>query len=97
MEIIGKFEILDSFKITGKGLVARGDIIEGNVKIGAYITINTGTTNVLLSINAVEMMDKISTREFWVGLMFVYKSKKEQDEFENIKLPVQIVDIMEDE
>lgn len=97
MEIIGKFEILDSFKITGRGLVARGHIIEGEVKIGTYIKINTGTTNVLLKISAVEMMDKISNREFWVGLMFVYKSKKEQDEFENIKLPAQTVDILDND
>ena len=75
MEIIGKFEIVDSFKISGRGLVARGNIIEGKVKIGAYLTINTGTTNVLLRISAVEMIDKISTREFWVGLMFIYNSK----------------------
>lgn len=96
MEIIGKFEIVNSFKITGRGLVARGNIIEGKVKIGAYLTINTGTTNVLLRISAVEMIDKISTRESWVGLMFVYNSKKEQDEFENIKLLSQTVDIIED-
>ena len=75
MEIIGKFEIVDSFKISGRGLVARGNIIEGKVKIGAYLTINTGTTNVLLRISAVEMIDKISTREFWVGLMIIYNSK----------------------
>lgn len=93
MEVIGKFEILDSFKITGRGLVARGNIIEGKVKIGASLTINTGTTNVLLRISAVEMMDKISTRESWVGLMFVYNNKKEQDEFENIKLPSQTVEL----
>lgn len=95
MGIIEKFEILDSFKITGRGLVARGNIIEGKVKIGAYLTINTGTTNVLLRISAVEMIDKISTRESWVGLMFVYNSKKEQEEFENSKLPVQTVGILD--
>lgn len=95
MEIIGKFEILDSFKITGKGLVARGNIIEGKIKIGAYLTINTGTTNVFRRISAVEMIDNISTRESWIGLMFFYSSKKEQDEFENIKLQAQTVDIIE--
>lgn len=97
MRLIGKFEILDSIKITGRGLVARGNIIEGKVKIGAYLTINTGTTNIILRISAVEMMDKISTRESWVGLMFVYNSKKEQDEFENIKLPIQTIDILDND
>ena len=95
MNVIGKFQILDSFKITGRGLVVIGIILEGKVKIGAYLTINTGTTNVLLRINAVEIMDKISTREFWVGLMFVYSSKKEQEELENSKLPAQIVGILD--
>jgi len=28
MKIIGKFKILDSFKVTGRGLVARGIITE---------------------------------------------------------------------
>ncbi len=95
MEIIGKFEIVDSFKISGRGLVARGNIIDSKVKIGAYVTINTGTTNVLLRISAVEMIDKILTRESWAGLMFVYNSKKEQNEFENSKLPVQTVGILD--
>jgi len=76
-------------------LVAIGDIIEGKVKIGNYTTFNTGTREVTLKIGGVEMGDNISTREYFVGLLFVYKDENERKEFESLKLPEQIIEIME--
>lgn len=95
MTIVGKFKITGSFKITGRGLVAIGDIIEGRVKIGNYTTFNTGIGDVKMKIGGVEMGDKISTGEYFVGPTFVYKDGDERIEFESLKLKEQIVEIVE--
>ena len=96
MKVVAQFRILNSFKITGRGLVALGDLLEGRVKIGNYITFHTGTEKVTLKIGGVEMADNVSTKEFWVGLTFVYKDETERKEFESLKLSEQIVEIMEE-
>ena len=93
MSTVGKFKITTSFKITGRGLVAIGDIIEGRVKVGNYTTFNTGNADVTLKIGGVEMGDKISTGEYFVGLLFVYKDEEQRKEFESLQLQEQIVEI----
>lgn len=93
MKTIGRFKIKDSFKITGRGLVAVGDIIEGKVKIGSFITFDTGNKNVTKKIAGVDMGDTVSTGEYFVGLTFVYKNETERIEFETLKLKEQIVEI----
>jgi hypothetical protein len=32
------FNIRDSFKLTGRGLVAMGDLLEGSVRVGSVVT-----------------------------------------------------------
>ena len=93
---IGKFEILYSFKITGRGFVAIGDILEGVVRVGTFTTINTGKENIKFKTGGVNMMDKISTKEAWVGLTFVYENEIEKEFFQDLKLSEQIVDIIEE-
>jgi len=95
MAVIGKFRITGSFKISGRGLVAIGDIIEGKVKDGSFTTFNTGSKDVTLKIGSVEMGDKISSGEYFVGLLFVYKDENEKKELESLKLPEQVIDIVE--
>lgn len=97
METIGKFKIRYSFKITGRGLVAIGDIIEGRVKIGSVITFDAGAKNVTMKISGVEMGDNVSTGEYFVGLTFVYKDENERMEFETLKLKEQIVEVKVEE
>ena len=97
MKAIGKFKIKDSFKLTGRGLVAIGDIIEGSVKVGCIVTINTGSENVTLKVGGVGMGDKISTGEYFVGLTFAYKDENERKEFEVLKLKEQIIEVMAEE
>jgi translation elongation factor EF-Tu-like GTPase len=97
MKTIGKFKIKDSFNITGRGLVAIGDIIEGKVKIGSVVTFNTGSENVTPKVGGVEMGDKRSTGECFVGLLFVYKDENERRRYESLKLNEQTVDVMAEE
>jgi hypothetical protein len=97
MKTIGRFKIKDSFKITGRGLVAVGDIIEGRVKIGSFITFDTSAKTVTMKISGVEMGDTISTGEYFVGLAFVYKNENERMEFETLKLKEQIVEVKVEE
>lgn len=94
MEKVAKFHIIDSFKITGRGLVARGDLLEGRVKVGNFLPFNTGYQDVMLKIVGVDMIDSRSTREYWVGLTFVYQTDQQRAEFEQLKLPEQTVEIL---
>lgn len=96
MKTIGKFKIKDSFKITGRGLVAIGDILEGKVEVGCVVTFNTGNRVVTLKVAGVDMGDKISTGEYFVGLTFVYKDENERKGFELLKLKEQIIDIIDE-
>ena len=66
MEKIGIFQIQFSHKVTNRGLVALGQIIEGRVKIGSYVTLNVNEEILTLKIASIEMADNISTRESWV-------------------------------
>ena len=93
MKTIGRFRIKDSFKITGRGLVAIGDIIEGRVKNGSVVTFNTGSENVTLKVGGVEMGDNRSTGEYFVGLTFVYNDENERGAFESLKLKEQIIEV----
>jgi len=87
MTKIGSFKIQDSFKLTGRGLVALGQIMEGVVKIGAYLTFIIDNKTVVMKISGVEMADiDRPAGKFAVGLTFVYKSEEERNEFGPIRL-----------
>ncbi len=90
---IGKFEIISSFKVPGRGLVAMGNIVEGIVMAGAYTVIRVDSINNTLQIAGVEAIDKVSAKETWVGLLFSYNSGDELKKLENVKLEKQVIDI----
>lgn len=94
MKPVGKFRIKGSFKVTGRGLVVIGDIIEGRVKVEDFVTLDTGHESITLKIGGVEMADNISTKEYFVGLTFVYKHEEERIKLELLKLEEQIIDII---
>ena len=72
-----KFKVIDTFKITNRGIVICGDIIEGKISVGDSLKIG----NRLYEITGVEMIDKISERIAHVGLVIPVfdKSKINQD------------------
>ena len=73
--------------------MARGNIVEGKVKVGSFIKPKIDSDNITLEIRSVEFIDKISTGESWVGLLFVYNDENHLQELENTKLEEQFVDV----
>jgi len=95
MNKIGSFKILNSFTITGRGLVLLGDLIDGNVKVGATIIFKIFEKEITRKVTGVEMADNLSKREFWVGLTFMTNEDIMNKEFEGVKLGEQTIDIFE--
>ena len=97
MAIIGTFKIESSFKLTGRGLVALGQIVDGIVRIGAYTNFETSKGRVIMQISGVEMADiNREEGEYAVGLTFVYKDEDQRKEFETLKLKEQLIDIVDE-
>ncbi|HET9057854.1 MAG TPA: hypothetical protein VFN30_13495 [Chitinophagaceae bacterium] len=96
MPKIGTFKIESSFKLTSRGLVVFGQIVEGVVRIGAYINFEVGDQRENMQIAGVEMVDINREKgEYAVGLTFVYRDEKHRKEFETIKLKGQVIDIID--
>jgi translation elongation factor EF-Tu-like GTPase len=97
MPKIGTFKIESSFKLTGRGLIALGQIVEGIVRIGAYTNLEIGNKRLNMQISGVEMADiKREKGEYAVGLTFVYKDEMQREEFKTMKLKEQLIDIFDD-
>lgn len=97
MARIGTFKIESSFKLTGRGLVALGQIVDGVVKIGAYTNFEIENGRVNMQISGVEMADTNREKgEYAVGLTFVYKDETQRKEFETLKLKEQLIDIVDE-
>ena len=93
MSIIGQFKITDSFKITGRGLVAIGKLTDGKIKVGCYVTFHTGVREVTMKIGGVSGIRADPPRQYHIGVTFVYGNDEERIEFEKIKLVEQLVHI----
>lgn len=85
------FQIKGSFHITGRGLVAIGDILSGKIAIGDTVSVDINGTKELMRITGVEMGDRISTGEYFVGLLL----KSESDvNLTGVKLKPQMVEVL---
>lgn len=94
MAKIGTFKIESSFRLTGRGIVALGQIIDGIVRIGAYTNFEVGNKRVTMQISGVETADTNREKEeYAVALTFVYRDEMHRTEFEAIKLKEQPIDI----
>ena len=93
MSIIGQFKIKDSFKITGRGLVAIGELTDGKIKVGCYITFHTGVREVTMKIGGVSGIRADPPRQYLIGVTFVDVSDEERIEFEKMKLAEQLVHV----
>ena len=98
MPKIGVFKIESSFKLLGRGLVALGQIIDGKVQTGSYLTFKVNDVNYCMQISGVSMADINREKgEFAVGLTFVYKNDAQQSEFETLKLKEQLAEITDED
>ena len=89
----GKFNLDASFQLTGRGLVLVGDLIEGKVAAGNYITFNTGIETVTLKISSVEFVDHISERRAEIGLVLKNEDNNGINELDPLKINKQTCDI----
>lgn len=97
MARIGTFKIENSFKLTGRGLVALGQIIDGVVRIGAYTNLEIDNKRVTIQISGVEMADINRVKgEYAIGLTFVYKDETQRKESETLKLNEQLIEIVDE-
>lgn len=94
MKVTARYKLLKSSKPNGNGLVLMGDLLDGQVKSGDFITFHTGREELTLQIATVERWDGQSTGEYWVGLSFHYKGEKQRRALENVQIPVQVVEII---
>lgn len=92
---IANFDISDSFKITGRGLVIVGDILQGTIKTEKYITVISETNELKLKIKGIDFLDKRIEKLTQVGLTFYYENIEQQTKLENLKLERQIAQITE--
>jgi len=84
------FQINDSFHIAGRGLVAAGDILSGKIKVGDFANIEINGERYNLKIAGVEMGDRLSEHEHFVGIVFKNGSDINLD---GIKLNPQVIEI----
>ena len=92
---ITKFEISDSFKITGRGLVIAGDILQGTIKTEDYVLIKIGADEIKLKIKGVDFIDKRIEKVAQLCLTFYYDNIEQQDNLQNLKIEKQIAIITE--
>jgi hypothetical protein len=97
MKIIGKLKIIDSYQVTGRGLVARADLIEGKVEVGSFVTFWINSKSFTLRIRGVGYIDNISTGDYWVGLTFFYEDESQQKEIETLKLEAAFIDVYQND
>ena len=60
--------MLDYFSISGRGPVAKGNIMTGVIAVGMIL--NTGSKPEDLTVAGVEYIDDVSTGEYWIGILF---------------------------
>ena len=93
MNRIGVFKIKESFKITGRGRVATGQITEGKVNPGSYAYIQIEKSFPLCKIVGVEFGKADSEGGYFIGLLL----KSEELDLLNHPIDEQVIDILQRE
>jgi hypothetical protein len=63
MAIVGQFHITGSFKLTGRGLVAMGQLTEGKVRDGDWLTLDIGFGMLLSKMDQVRLASTASAMD----------------------------------
>ena len=90
---IAKFDISDSFKITGRGLVIAGDILQGTITTENHIKVKLETDELKLKIKGINFLDKRIDKISKIGLTFHYENIEQQVKLENLRIEKQIASI----
>ena len=95
MAIVGRVHIVSSFKITGRGLTAIGDLTDGKVKVGDYLILTVDGQQTTLKVGAVGMGRSVGRETDFVGLTFVFRDDMEKKRLESVRLMEQDADIVD--
>lgn|GEM_PF-505981 len=74
------YNIKDTFKITGRGLVFAGTIVDGNFNTGDYIAFSADKQLKIRKIKAIELVHSIQRNPSNAGLMIQCENEAEIDE-----------------
>lgn len=74
------YNIKDTFKITGRGLVFAGTIVDGNFNTGDYIAFSADKQLKIRKIKAIELVHSIQRNPSNAGLMIQCENETEIDE-----------------
>ena len=95
MKTIATFEIEGSFKLTRRGLVVYGDIINGTVTKGNFFCFNNGQQKMKLKIIGVDFVDNIKEKITKIGLTLHYDNDKQKESFQTFQVTKQTATITE--
>lgn len=86
------FNIDGGFKLTGRGLVIYGDIVDGVINNENFISFNSGQKEIKLKIKSIEFLDNTKEKVSKVGLTFYYDNDNDNDResLERVQVPKQI-------
>jgi len=76
-----RYEIQDTFYITGRGIVFAGQILEGEVCVGDLIKFKVNDEFRIRKIEGLESINRGSQERANTGLLIQCKDKKEEEEF----------------
>ena len=79
LEKSAKYEIHDTFVITGRGIVFAGQILEGVISIGDSIKFKVNDEYMIRKIRGIEGVNRVSQRKTNTGLLIETISEVEID------------------
>lgn len=82
-----KFYIVGSFLVRSRNLfVAVGDIVDGYVESGMFVTVDLGNIKVGTSVASVEVIDVSYLNKSYMGLAFAFDDPDELDFWQSLQL-----------
>lgn len=96
MTRVGTFKIENSFNVSGRGIVAIGQLIEGMPKVGTYISINISDQDELIKIIGIERGNSDENDIIRFGLLLLIDDPIQAKYIAENKLKEQVSSLFED-
>lgn len=93
MKILARYRLIRCSSSSDRGLVLTGDLLEGNIKLGDFITFSTGNEVITLQVASVEMKAG-EPGEQLLALSFAYPAARHRKKLERLQLPEQVVEVI---
>lgn len=79
----GRSEIYDSFKITGRGIVFAGTILEGEINLGDFIRLDFNSQTIDRNITGIDAAMRTTENKPNTGILIDCKNDLEIDDLRN--------------